>query len=103
MGKDTKSCVDIFCCFFLLQVDELTKKFVKEAADRCKAKEKEIMEGWVCMQCETDTDRRNLYAGRTKGGKYKRNTARWESSPESSISAAHMGDMWQVMKFCIKK
>lgn len=45
MGKDTKSCVDIFRCFFLLQVDELTKKFVKEAADRCKAKEKEIMEG----------------------------------------------------------
>lgn len=30
---------------FFLQVDELTKKFVKSAEDMCKAKEKEISSG----------------------------------------------------------
>lgn len=33
---------DIFC----LQVEDLTKKFIKTAEDVCKAKEKEISQGW---------------------------------------------------------
>lgn len=31
---------------FFLQVDDLTKKFIKSAEDLCKAKEKEISQGW---------------------------------------------------------
>lgn len=32
-----------------LQIDELTKKFVKSADELCKAKEKEITQGWEAM------------------------------------------------------
>lgn len=53
----------------------------------------------------------NAYVHRTKGGKYEGDSVR-KSGPESSNSAAPVGDKWQavrgknqesVMKFCIKR